>query len=47
MSEELIMEGLKMHEIGTGIIKVKEAFLIWVEKTPDTTNDDLIQALLV
>lgn len=47
MSEELIMEGLKMHEIGGGIIKVKEAFLIWVEKTPDTTNDDLIQALLV
>lgn len=47
ISEELIMEGLKIHEIGSGIIKVKEAFLIWLEKMLDTTNDGLIQALLV
>lgn len=36
------MEGLKIHEIGSGIIKVKEAFLIWLEKMLDTTNDGLI-----
>lgn len=47
ISEELIMEGLKIHEIGSGIIKVKEALLIWLEKMLDTTNDGLIQALLV
>lgn len=32
ISEELIKEGLKIHEIGSGIIKVKEVFLTWVEK---------------